>query len=192
MPSIFIIYVKFIDKITDIIGRITMYTVFVMMGILVLSFVTRNIINFPLLWIIEMAQFIMTGYYLMGGAYSMKENQHVRMDLVYGNLSEKNKARMDLFTSVFLIFYLIVLLIGSYNSLVYTLETNKRLFTARAPTAEHSTRLAIPIINRPVITKKIAKGIIPALRSFNFSINGISLSSLGRVGPSSGCNLQRM
>jgi TRAP-type mannitol/chloroaromatic compound transport system permease small subunit len=37
-----------------------------------------------------MAQFIMTGYYLMGGAYSMKEHQHVRMDLVYGNFSEKN------------------------------------------------------------------------------------------------------
>ena len=97
MPTIFILYVKVIDKITDIIGRITMYTVFAMMDILVLSFVTRNIINFPLLWIIEMAQFIMTGYYLMGGAYSMKENQHVRMDLVYGNFSEKNKARMDLF-----------------------------------------------------------------------------------------------
>ena len=93
MPTIFILYVKVIDKITDFIGRITMYTIFVMMAILVLSFVTRNIINFPLLWIIEMAQFIMTGYYLMGGAYSMKENQHVRMDLVYGNLSEKNKAK---------------------------------------------------------------------------------------------------
>ncbi len=127
MPSIFVLYVKVIDKITDVIGRITMYTVFAMMGILVLSFVTRNIINFPLLWIIEMAQFIMTGYYLMGGAYSMKENQHVRMDLVYGNLSDKNKARMDLFTSIFLIFYLIVLLIGSYNSLVYTLETKKNI-----------------------------------------------------------------
>ena len=133
MPSIFILYVRLIDKITDVIGRITMYTVFAMMGILVLSFVTRNIINFPLLWIIEMAQFIMTGYYLMGGAYSMKEHQHVRMDLVYGNFSEKNKARMDLFTSVFLIFYLIVLLIGSYNSLVYTLETKKTLFSAWRP-----------------------------------------------------------
>lgn len=66
MPNLFITYVHFIDKITDIIGKITMYTVFAMMGILVLSFVTRNIINFPLLWIIEMAQFIMTGYYLMG------------------------------------------------------------------------------------------------------------------------------
>ena len=133
MPKLFISYVKFIDNITSITGKITMYTVFIMMGILVLSFVTRNIINLPLIWIIEMAQFIMTGYYLMGGAYSMLDDQHVRMDLVYGNFSEKNKARMDLFTSIFLLFYLVVLLIGSYNSLIYTFETNKKLFTAWAP-----------------------------------------------------------
>ena len=133
MPKLISNYVKFIDGITDITGRVTMYLVFVMMFILVLSFVTRNIVNFPLIWIIEMAQFIMTAYYLMGGAYSMKENQHVRMDLVYGNLSEKNKARMDLFTSSFLIFYLVVLLIGSYSSLIYTIETKQKLFTAWAP-----------------------------------------------------------
>jgi TRAP-type mannitol/chloroaromatic compound transport system permease small subunit len=63
----------------------------------------------------------------------MLDDQHVRMDLVYGNFSEKNKARMDLFTSIFLLFYLVVLLIGSYNSLIYTFETNKKLFTAWAP-----------------------------------------------------------
>ena len=48
-----------------------MYLVFVMMFILILSFVTRNIINIPLIWIIEMAQFVMTGYYLLGGGYSL-------------------------------------------------------------------------------------------------------------------------
>jgi TRAP-type mannitol/chloroaromatic compound transport system permease small subunit len=133
MPKIISSYVKFIDGITSITGRITMYLVFVLMGILVLSFVTRNIINFPLMWIIEMAQFTMTAYYIMGGAYSMMDDQHVRMDLVYGSFSEKNKARMDLFTSGFLIFYLITLLIGSYSSLIYTIKTNQKLFTAWAP-----------------------------------------------------------
>ncbi|MAV81898.1 MAG: C4-dicarboxylate ABC transporter permease [Pelagibacteraceae bacterium] len=133
MPNLISSYVKFIDGITSIIGKVTMYLVFVMMFILVLSFVTRNIINFPLIWIIEMAQFTMTAYYLMGGAYSMMDDQHVRMDLVYGSLSEKNKAKMDLFTSSFLIFYLIILLLGSYSSLIYTIETNQKLFTAWAP-----------------------------------------------------------
>ena len=133
MPKIISSYVKYIYGLTSIIGRITMYLVFVLIGILVLSFVTRNIINFPLMWIIEMAQFTMTAYYLMGGAYSMMEDQHVRMDIVYGNFSDKNKARMDLFTSFFLIFYLVTLLIGSYSSLIYTINTNQKLFTAWAP-----------------------------------------------------------
>lgn len=104
-----------------------------MMFILVLSFVTRNIINFPLMWIIEMAQFTMTAYYFLGGAYSMQMGDHVRMDLFYGNLSERGKAKMDIFTSAFLLFYLVTLLIGSVSSLIYTIETKQKLFTAWAP-----------------------------------------------------------
>ena len=133
MPSIIKYYVNTIDYISLKTGRATMYLVFVMMFILILSFVTRNIINIPLIWIIEMAQFVMTGYYLLGGGYSMLTDDHVRMDLIYSKLKDKTKALLDSLTSVFLIFYLMVLLIGSISSLTYTLETNQRLFTAWAP-----------------------------------------------------------
>ncbi|MBD42038.1 MAG: C4-dicarboxylate ABC transporter permease [Pelagibacteraceae bacterium] len=133
MPKIISLYVNFVDWLCIKVGRITMYTVFLMMFILVLSFVTRNIINIPLIWIIEMAQFIITGYYLLGGGYSMITNDHVRMDLFYSKLSDRNKAKMDLFTSIFLVFYLVCLLIGSVTSLIYTIDTNQRLFTAWAP-----------------------------------------------------------
>ena len=133
MPSIIKYYVKTIDFISLKTGRATMYLVFVMMFILILSFITRNIINIPLIWIIEMAQFVMTGYYLLGGGYSMLTDDHVRMDLIYSKLKDKTKALLDSLTSVFLIFYLVVLLIGSISSLTYTLETNQRLFTAWAP-----------------------------------------------------------
>jgi len=126
-------YVKIIDWICEKVGRATMYLVFAMMFILILSFVTRNIINFPLIWIIEMAQFIITAYYILGGSYSMITDDHVRMDLFYSKFSEKNKARMDAFTSIFLFFYLVTLLYGSISSLNYTLETNQRLFTAWRP-----------------------------------------------------------
>ena len=133
MPKFISLYVNLIDWLCIKIGRITMYMVFVMMFVLVLSFVTRNIINIPLMWIIEMAQFIITGYYLLGGGYSMIMDDHVRMDLVYSKFSDRNKAKIDAFTSFFLVFYLVTLLYGSVSSLVYTLETNQRLFTAWAP-----------------------------------------------------------
>ena len=133
MPTIIKYYVNTIDYISLKTGRATMYRVFVMMFILILSFVTRNIINIPLIWIIEMAQFVMTGYYLLGGGYSMLTDDHVRMDLIYSKLKDKTKALLDSLTSVFLVFYLVVLLIGSISSLNYTIETNQRLFTAWAP-----------------------------------------------------------
>ncbi|PPR44150.1 MAG: hypothetical protein CFH17_01299, partial [Alphaproteobacteria bacterium MarineAlpha5_Bin7] len=133
MPKFIKYYINFIDYVSLKTGRATMYLVFVMMFILILSFVTRNIINIPLIWIIEMAQFVMTGYYLLGGGYSMLTDDHVRMDLIYSKLKDKTKALLDSLTSVFLIFYLVVLFYGSISSLTYTIETNQRLFTAWAP-----------------------------------------------------------
>ena len=133
MPKFIKYYINFIDYVSLKTGRATMYLVFVMMFILILSFVTRNIINIPLIWIIEMAQFVMTGYYLLGGGYSMLTDDHVRMDLIYSKLKDKTKALLDSLTSIFLIFYLVVLFYGSISSLTYTIETNQRLFTAWAP-----------------------------------------------------------
>ena len=133
MPKFVKYYINFIDYVSLKTGRATMYLVFVMMFILILSFVTRNIINIPLIWIIEMAQFVMTGYYLLGGGYSMLTDDHVRMDLIYSKLKDKTKALLDSLTSVFLVFYLVVLFYGSISSLTYTIETNQRLFTAWAP-----------------------------------------------------------
>ena len=40
---------------------------------------------------------------------------------------------MDAFTSIFLIFYLVILFYGSITSLQYTIQTKQKLFTAWAP-----------------------------------------------------------
>ena len=133
MPKFISTYIRYVDLVCEKVGRFVMYWVFFMMFLLILSFVTRNIINYPLMWIIEMAQFTITAYYLLGGGYSMITDDHVRMDLFYGKLSEKGKAKMDIFTSFFLIFYLVLLFFGSITSLIYTIETKQKLFTAWAP-----------------------------------------------------------
>ena len=122
MPKFISSYVKYVDLICEKVGRFVMYWVFFMMFLLILSFITRNIINYPLMWIIEMAQFTITAYYLLGGGYSMITDDHVRMDLFYGKLSKKGKAKMDVFTSFFLIFYLILLLHISNTYHVHELD----------------------------------------------------------------------
>ena len=110
-----------------------MYAIFLMIGTLLLGALTRNVLNIPLSWTVEMAQFTMTAYYIIGGAYSMQMNDHVRMDLIYDHLSEKAKANMDSFTSIFLVIYLVCLLIGSISSTLYAIEYGQRKFSQWNP-----------------------------------------------------------
>ena len=126
-------YVKYVDYVSTKVGRFAMYAIFLMISTLLLGAVTRNVINLPLSWTVELAQFTMAAYYIVGGAYSMQLGEHVRMDLFYDRLSEKSKARLDSFTSGFLVFYLICLLIGSISSTLYAIEYGQRKFSQWNP-----------------------------------------------------------
>ena len=133
MPKIVTLYVKYVDYVSTKIGRLAMYLIFLMIGTLLLSSITRNILHIPLSWTVELAQFTLPAYYLLGGAYSMQLGDHVRMDLFYDRLSEINKARMDVVTSFCLLFYLVTLLYGSISSLEYAIEYNQRKFSQWNP-----------------------------------------------------------
>ena len=76
-------YVRAVDYASDKVGIVAMDLIAAMIGILLLDAVTRNVINIPLHWCIELAQFTLAAYYFMGGAITLKNNDHVRMDLIY-------------------------------------------------------------------------------------------------------------
>jgi TRAP-type mannitol/chloroaromatic compound transport system permease small subunit len=110
-----------------------MYLVFAMMGILLLSSVSRTFFSVSFIWIVEMAQFILTAYYLLGGAYSMQLDSHVRMDLLYSRWSPKTKAIVDAITVWLLLFYLVFLLAGGVSSTQYALEYDQKNYSSWAP-----------------------------------------------------------
>ena len=133
MPRLMRSYVRVMDRLADYVGLAAMYLIFVMVAVLLLDAVTRNLIQVPLHWPIELAQFTLAAFYFMGGAMTIKNNDHVRMDLFYENLSERGKARMDLVTMICLMFYLGVMLWGSISSLTYAIETGERRFSMWNP-----------------------------------------------------------
>jgi TRAP-type mannitol/chloroaromatic compound transport system permease small subunit len=133
VPKFIVTYVKVIDYLSTKAGRLAMYLIFVMIGVLLLDAVTRNIINIPLSWCIEMAQFTITAYYIVGGPYSMQLDSHVRMDLLYSRFSPRNQARLDCFTALFLVIYLVCLLIGAISSTMYAIEYDQRKFSMWNP-----------------------------------------------------------
>jgi TRAP-type mannitol/chloroaromatic compound transport system permease small subunit len=113
-------YICVVDTTNHRVGRIAMYGIFLLMGILLWSSVNKTLFT-PTLWTLEMAQFTMVAYYILGGPYSIQMGSNVRMDLLYGDWSARKKARFDLLTVLFLIVYLLVLLYGAISSTAYSL-----------------------------------------------------------------------
>ena len=133
MPGPIKTYIRYVDAINRVVGTVTMYMVFMMMGILLFAAFSRSILNLPLLWAVEMAQFTMAAYYLLGGGYSMQLDGHVRMDVLYDTWTPRRRAFADSITAFCLVFYLGFLLFGGFSSTLYSLEYGQTNYSVWAP-----------------------------------------------------------
>ena len=133
MPKAVKIFVRYVEAVNKVVGKFSMYLVFGMIGVLLFESISRTIFNKPHIWVVEVAQFTMAAYYLLGGGYSMILKGHVRMDLLYGRWSKKKQAKVDVFTGLFMMFYLVFLLYGAYSSIEYAVMYGQKNRSAWAP-----------------------------------------------------------
>ena len=113
-------FVRIVDRVNYRIGRVMMYGIFFMIGVLLWSSFSKTF-ALPSLWTLEIAQFSLVAYYILGGPYSIQLGANVRMDLFYGEWSVRKKAWFDAFTVMVLIFYISVLLYGALDATAYSL-----------------------------------------------------------------------
>jgi TRAP-type mannitol/chloroaromatic compound transport system permease small subunit len=133
MPKPITGFIRCVDATNIVVGKFSQYLVFGMMGILLYESISRTIFNQPHIWVVEVAQFTMAAYYLLGGGYSMILDGHVRMDLLYGRWSPRTRAVMDSITGVVLLFYLVILLYGAISSVEYALRYNQVNYSSWGP-----------------------------------------------------------
>lgn len=132
MPRAAIAFVRIVEALNHRVGRIAMYLIFVLAGVLMWSVIAKAFFR-PALWTQEMAQFTMIAYFVLGGAYSLMLGAHVRMDLLYGRWSVRTRAAVDGVTILALIFFLAVMLWGGIDSTIYAFEVNERSRTVWRP-----------------------------------------------------------
>lgn len=120
MPRALMSFVRMVDLMNKGIGRMTMYGIFAMMGVLLYSSISKSFFQ-PSLWTLEVAQFLMVAYFILGGPYSIQLGSNVRMDLFYGSWSVRTKAMVDSVSVLCLLFYLGILFQGAMVSMAYSL-----------------------------------------------------------------------
>ena len=133
MPRPIVLFVRAVDTVNRWVGRFAMYLFFALAAVLIWSTLSRLLLGAPVNWALEMSQFILSAYYLLGGAYTLQLNGHVRMDLFYGRLTPRRRASIDAFTALFVIFYLAVMVWGGISSSNYAITYGQKNYTAWAP-----------------------------------------------------------
>ena len=94
-----------IDSLTDRAGSLMMWCTLAMVGLGAFNSLARYASRFESLNLssnvfIELQWYLFSIVFLLGGAYGLKHQVHVRVDVVYGSYSARAKAWIDLFGTV--------------------------------------------------------------------------------------------
>lgn len=114
-------------------GKVVSFAALPMMFIILFDVVARYVFSAPTIWAEETNRFILTAYFLLGGAYCLYHRGHVRMDIFYDQWSPRRKAIVDVFTSVLFFVVMTMLLVYSFDAAWLSLVNTERTESAWAP-----------------------------------------------------------
>ena len=92
-----------IDALNEHIGQFIAWLVLAMVSVTFLVVVLRYGFNFGRIAIQESITYMHAFVFMLAGAYTLKHNEHVRVDIFYQGMSVRNKARVDFFGTLFLL-----------------------------------------------------------------------------------------
>lgn len=91
--------------------------------------IARFVFNSPTNWVHE-SMFLMYGMqYMLAGAYAYREDQHVRVDVIYTKFSPRGKAVADIITSIFFFIFIGVLFWTSWRFAADSINNDEHSFT---------------------------------------------------------------
>lgn len=106
----------FIDGINEWIGRKISWLTSLLVLIICGDVVMRYFFNTSSAGVFELEWHIFAVIFLLGAAYTLKHDKHVRVDVFYGKFTEKQKAWVNLIgTLFFLLPFCIVVIDSSYK-----------------------------------------------------------------------------
>jgi TRAP-type mannitol/chloroaromatic compound transport system permease small subunit len=99
-----------IEKVNVKAGEYVAYWAVISVFVYYYEVMARFLFNSPTNWVHE-SMFLMYGMqYMISGAYAYREDQHVRVDVLYSKLSPRGKAIADIVSSVFFFIFTLTLL----------------------------------------------------------------------------------
>ena len=100
-------YTRIVDRVTTSLGRVISWLALAMILIGAYNAIARYLgrfigINLSSNLYLELQWYLFSLIFLLGAGFALKENAHVRVDVIYGRLKRKARARINVIGSVLL------------------------------------------------------------------------------------------
>jgi len=94
---------KGFDWLSEWSGRIFVWLIIPLTGVVVFEVISRRIFDSPHIWATEVTNFIYGPHFMLVAAYTLLYQAHVSIDVVYGRFSPRTRGMLDIFT--YLVFF---------------------------------------------------------------------------------------
>jgi TRAP-type mannitol/chloroaromatic compound transport system permease small subunit len=156
-----------IESVNVRVGEFVAYWAVISVFVYYYEVIARFWFNSPTNWVHE-SMFLMYGMqYMLSGAYAYKEDQHVRVDVLYVKFSPRGKAIADIVTSVFFFIFIGTMLWTGWRFAADAVNLGEVSFTEWA-VQYWPVKLTIPIGAALLLLQGIAK----LIKDIMFLANG--------------------
>jgi TRAP-type mannitol/chloroaromatic compound transport system permease small subunit len=122
-----------IDRISDTLANIASWLTLAMILMVTYEVFARYLANKPTVWSMELCQFAFTYIIALGGAYTLRTNGHVSVDILYRRFGKRTQSAISIFTTVLVIGFLIILVYQTGVMAFDALASNEHTGTAFNP-----------------------------------------------------------
>ena len=92
-----------LDRINETIGRLVSWLTLLMVINTIIVVVGRDFFDFGRIWLQEITTWMHATVFLLAAAYTLRHDEHVRVDIFYQRLGARGRAWVDLLGVVFLL-----------------------------------------------------------------------------------------
>lgn len=109
-----------IDRINEVIGRSVAWLILVAIIVSATNAIIRKVLNTSSNAWLELQWYLFGAAFMLAAAYTLKQNEHIRIDIVYGTFSRRVQHWIDLLGHILFLMPIVLLMI--YLLIPYTLS----------------------------------------------------------------------
>lgn len=113
-------FVKAIDEVSEKTGAFSAWLVIPLMLVVIYEVVMRHLFNAPTGWGYDTCWMLFAAQFLIGGAFTLLRKGHIRIDIIYGVLSERAKLIYD--TLIVSVVILLPMLLLTWAGIIFAAE----------------------------------------------------------------------